>query len=71
MEPQALDYRRLRAILAERRITHSKLANASNLNRAYLSRILCGLPPGELAQFKLERGLKALGLLDREADHAA
>jgi len=71
MHTQALDYRRLRAILAARRITHSRLADASNLNRAYLSRILCGYQPGELALIKLERGIHALGLDDREAQNAS
>jgi transcriptional regulator with XRE-family HTH domain len=70
MHTQALDYRRLRAMLAERRITQSRLAVASDLNRAYLNRILCGYQPGELALIKLERGMKVLGL-DREAKDAA
>jgi hypothetical protein len=71
MHTQAFDYRRIRATLAERRITHTRLAIASNLNRAYLSRILCGYKPGELALIKIERGVRALGLDDCEAEHAS
>ena len=63
-----LDARRLRGVLAERRITRTQLAEASQLTRSYVSRILCGQEPGELARIKLERGLKALGL-EREAAH--
>ncbi|HEY7092275.1 MAG TPA: helix-turn-helix transcriptional regulator [Ktedonobacterales bacterium] len=69
-QPQSgLDARRLRGVLAERRITRTQLAEASDLTPSYVSRVLCGQAPGELGRIKLERGLKALGV-EREAAHA-
>jgi len=54
---------RLRGLLAERRISTTKLAATAGLNRAYLSNLLNeGRAPGELAQFKLARALQARGL---------
>lgn len=65
-----IDVRRLRGILAERRITHRELARASGLARTYLSSILSGtMRPGELAQIKIARGIAALGL-DNEVKEA-
>jgi hypothetical protein len=64
----ATAFRRLRGILAERRITHKQFARVCGLNRAYLGRVLCGTTPaGELAQLKIAQGIAALGL-DKEAD---
>jgi hypothetical protein len=62
-----LDVRKVRAILAAERVTHSEYARQSRLSRAYVSRILAGsIEPGELARIRLQRGLVALGL-DRQA----
>lgn len=65
MDMQNIDVGRLRGLLAERRISHTAFAAACGLNRSFVSRVLCGYRPGELARIKIERGLEALGL-DRE-----
>jgi hypothetical protein len=70
MEPEPIDPRRLRGVLAEAQVSHAAFADASKLSRPYVSCILTGRTrPGELAAIKLQRGLAALGL-DREARHA-
>ena len=68
MNTLPVDYRRLRGILAERQITHIEFASQCGLSQAYVSRILRGYRPGQLACIKIERGLERLGL-DREAAH--
>ncbi|HEV8193881.1 MAG TPA: hypothetical protein VGP82_20725 [Ktedonobacterales bacterium] len=65
-----LDVRQLRGILAERRITHTRLARVSGLSVNFVSRVLCGHIPGELATIKLHRGLRQLGL-EGELSHAS
>jgi transcriptional regulator with XRE-family HTH domain len=63
----SIDARTLRALLAAERVTHSEYARRCKLSRVYISRILSErAKPGELAQLKLLRGLRALGL-----DHTA
>jgi hypothetical protein len=58
-----IDIRRLRGILAERRITHRQFAQACGLGRPYTSSILSeSVTPGELAHFKLVAGLERLGI---------
>ena len=70
MDPISLDVRELRGLLAEAQIDHKTYAQACNLNRIYLGRILAGsIVPGELARIRMQRGLVALGL-DRQAVHA-
>jgi hypothetical protein len=55
------DARRLRRMLAERRITHVSLGAAAGLNPVFVSRILRGVSvPGELARIRIARGLRAL-----------
>ena len=54
------DFRNLRGLLASRRVTHKRFAAASGLNACYISRVLNGHVPGELAQLKIERGIVAL-----------
>jgi transcriptional regulator with XRE-family HTH domain len=66
---QPLDVAHLRGVLAMRRISHRDFAAACGLTPQYLSRLLCGRKPGELARLKIARGLHALGL-DCEALHA-
>jgi transcriptional regulator with XRE-family HTH domain len=59
------DWRRLRGMLAERRITYTNLGAAAGLNPVFVSRILRGVSvPGELARIRLARGLRALNLAD-------
>jgi Helix-turn-helix len=68
---QALDVRRLRGLLAEHRITQTRLAEVSGLSPRYVSRILRGaIPAGELANIKLGRGIRQLGL-ESELSHAS
>jgi hypothetical protein len=58
---------KLRALLAERRVSCTQLARASHLSRTYVSHLLTERrAPGQLATIKLTRGLAALGL-DRQA----
>ena len=57
---------RLRGALAERRIRHKDFAAACGLNPCFVSRVLAGGRTGELARFKLARGVAKLGL-DRQA----
>jgi transcriptional regulator with XRE-family HTH domain len=67
----ASSMRRLRGILAEHQISHTRFAEACGLNRAYLGRILAdSRPPGELAAFKIARGIAALGLDQEVMQHA-
>jgi hypothetical protein len=67
----SFDARALRALLAAERITHTRFADACGLSTAFLSHILTERKqPGELARFKVARGMKALGL-DCEAPHGA
>src|SRR4051794_11038950 len=74
-DPQ-IDVRRLRALLAAERVTHTRYAVVCGLSRRYISRVLVGdYYPGELAQIKMRRGLATLGLdlgdrLDRQASYA-
>ena len=67
----SFDARGLRALLAAERITHNRFADACGLSRAFVSHLLTEhKQPGELARFKLARGMAALGL-DREVRHAS
>jgi hypothetical protein len=62
------DWRRLRGMLAERRITYTNLGAAAGLNPVFVSRFLRGVSvPGELARIRLARGLRALNLADAVA----
>lgn len=66
-----LDLSHVRGVLAERHVTRKTLAEASNLSREHLCRVLNGQKCGELAQFKIRHGLARLGL-DREVcSHAS
>ncbi len=59
----SIDVRRLRALLAAERISHTEYARHCQLSRVYVGRVLSGrVTPGELAQLRLLRGLRALGL---------
>ncbi len=69
MDTQDFNYRRLRGILAERQITHTAFASQCELSQAYVSRILRGYRPDQLAYIKIERGLQRLGL--EEAQRAS
>ena len=63
----SLDIRRVRGVLAEHKVTHKAFAQACGLGRPYTSTLLTEKQqPGELATFKLWRGLQRLGL-DQEA----
>jgi transcriptional regulator with XRE-family HTH domain len=71
MYTQEFDIQRLRSILAERRISHTAFAAACGLNRSFVSRVLCGYRPGELARIKIARGLHALRLDGEVMPHAS
>jgi hypothetical protein len=63
LEPEPIDPRRLRGILAEQQITYSAYARACKLSRVYVGLILGGKAiPGELAVIKMRRGLAIFGL---------
>lgn len=65
------DLRRLRGVLAEKRITHTEFARACGLHRAFLGKVLTGaIEPGELACIKIEHGINALGLNLMERDRS-
>jgi hypothetical protein len=67
MDPLTIDIGDLRGLLAKSQIDHKTYAEACQLNRIYLGRILAGsIMPGELARIRMQRGLVALGL-DRQA----
>jgi transcriptional regulator with XRE-family HTH domain len=60
---------RLRGLLAERRITLEEFARACGLTRDHVGVVLLGKrAPGELARFKMARGLAALGLDSQATD---
>jgi hypothetical protein len=57
------EWRRLRGMLAERRITYISLGTAAGLNPVFVSRVMRGVSvPGELARIRLARGLRALAV---------
>jgi len=59
------EWRRLRGMLAERRITYTSLGSAAGLNPVFVSRLMRGVDvPGELARIKLVRGLRALDIAE-------
>ena len=65
-QSEPFDARRLRGLLAEAQITHKRFAAACGLSRPWFCHLLAGrVQPGELARFKIARGMRALGL-DRE-----
>jgi hypothetical protein len=69
MDP--VDPKRLRGILAEAQVNTSEFARACQLSRVHVGHILSGrVEAGELATFKIRRGLAVLGL-DREVQHAS
>jgi hypothetical protein len=68
---EPIDPKRLRGILAEAQVNYSDFARACRLSRVHVGHILSGrVEAGELATFKIRRGLAVLGL-DREVQHAA
>jgi hypothetical protein len=63
----AWDWRRVRAALAMRRISYTRVAEVANLNREHTCRILCGaLEPGEIATDRITRALATLGIPTEE-----
>ena len=70
MEPASI--RKLRGILAEEKISHTRFAAACGLSRAYLGQILAGtLQPGELARMKIAHGIANLGLGKEAMQHGS
>ena len=60
-----IDAPALRSLLANRRLTARRLADASGLSACHVGRILRGdSDPGELALIRLRSGLCKLGLAD-------
>lgn len=54
---------KLRAILAEHRVTRKQFATVCDLSPSHLTHVLMeSHHPGELAQIKIVRGLRALSL---------
>lgn len=63
---EPFDARRLRGLLAEAQITHKDFAAACGLSRPFFCHMLASrVQPGELARFKIARGLRTFEL-DRE-----
>jgi hypothetical protein len=57
-----IDYRRIRAVLAHNQISHKHFAKVCNLSPVWISYVLNGRKPGELALIKITNGLAKLGL---------
>jgi transcriptional regulator with XRE-family HTH domain len=73
VDVSSFDGRRIRLLLLDHNTTQRRLAAEAGLSPEHLNRILRGRgEPGELALYKLRRGLERLGLLDgnRVADQA-
>ncbi len=59
------DWRRLRGMLAARRISYVSLGAAAGLHPVFVSQLMRGAAvPGELARIKLVRGLRALDIAE-------
>ncbi len=59
--PATLSYPKVRALLAERLISHKTFAEMAGVSYAYVCRILCGTQDaGELAQIKIDRAVARL-----------
>ncbi len=66
------DARKLRMLLAEHRISHTRFAQVAGISRAYLSTLLTEhTPAGQLVTFKVHFGLRRLGLDGEVRDDAA
>ena len=66
-----IDVRRLRGALASDQIGRAEFARVCGLSRQYTSAVLSGSKqPGELAEIKLRRGLRSLGIAVEDCEAA-